>query len=86
MMELTTFRRVTGRMKALSAVTGAGVVITRGAFTVTYGDDAGTSTASTPDLPVATLTLTTAPTELATPFASPTHTATPCAKRATMPC
>jgi hypothetical protein len=85
-MVLTTPPHVNGRIKALSAVMGAGVVIAMGAITVAYGHDGDTSVAGVNGLPMAKLTLTTAPTELATPFASPTHTATPCPKRATMPC
>jgi hypothetical protein len=86
-MELRTFCRVAGSVKVLAAVIGAGIVVAMGAITIGYGDDGvGTSTASTNGLPVASVTLSTAPTELATSFARPTYTAHPCPKRATMPC
>jgi hypothetical protein len=86
-MEQRTFHCVTGSVKMLAAVIGAGVVVAMGAITVASGaHEPGTSTASSHDLPMASVTLTTAPTALATPFASPTHTASLCAKRQTMPC
>jgi hypothetical protein len=44
------------------------------------------SVALTNDPLLVTVTRSTAPSELATPFARPTHTAKPCAARATMPC
>jgi hypothetical protein len=84
-MKPMTPHRVRGSLKTLSAVIGAGVVVTMGAVTFAHAGEDGVSTASTNVLPQ-TLTSTTAPTELATPFASPTYTATPCPKRATMPC
>jgi hypothetical protein len=85
-MEHRTFCRVAGSVKVLAAVIGAGVVVSMGAITIANGDEVATRTASTNGLPVASVTLSTAPTELATSFARPTYTARPCAKRATMPC
>jgi hypothetical protein len=86
-MEQKTFHHVTGSVKILSAVIGAGVVVAMGAITVASGaDEPDTSTASSNQLQRASVTQTTAPSELATPFASPTYVAHPCAKRATMPC
>jgi hypothetical protein len=85
-MELTISRRVAGSVKVLAAVGGAGVVVAMGAITIANGNEVGASTASTNGWPLAPVTQTTAPTELATSFARPTYTAKPCAKRATMPC
>ena len=67
-MELRTFCRVAGSVKVLAAVIGAGNRGRNGcAITIANGDDeVATSTASTNGLPVASVTLSTAPTELAT--------------------
>jgi hypothetical protein len=79
--------RVSGRVKALSAVMGAAAAVAMGAMCFAHASDVpGISLARTDDLPSATVTRSTAPKELATSFARPTHTATPCAARATLPC
>jgi hypothetical protein len=85
-MKQQAFRRVTGRLKLLSAVVGVGAVA---AAAITVGHESrevDPSVASLHRLPMAQATQTTIPTELATPFARPTHTAKLCAKRQTMPC
>jgi hypothetical protein len=80
-------RDVIGSMKVLSAAIGAIVGVTIGTISAAgWGAEAATGTASNGHLPLAPVTVSTAPTELATPSASPTYTATPCPKRATMPC
>jgi hypothetical protein len=86
MMELRTFGRRAGRVKVLAAVIGTGAVVAMGAITIAHVEnEVGTSTARTNDLPMASVTMTTARTELPISYA-PTYTAHPCAKRATMPC
>lgn len=81
------FRHLIGNVKMLSAVAGAGVVMTMGVLTAaTEHTQSGVSASVQGGVPMATVTKSSAPSELVTPFASPTYTATPCAKRATMPC
>ena len=76
-----------GRVKMLSAVMGVAAAVTMGAMCFSHGSDVtGISLARTDDLPSATVTRSTAPKELATPFARPTNPAQPCAARATLPC
>jgi hypothetical protein len=87
MMELLNFRRLRGSVKVLSAVLGAGAVVTAGALTIAYqGNEMGTSTASTSGWERATVTRSASPPAPETSFATPPHTATPCAKRAVYPC
>lgn len=86
-MGANTFRHVVGSVKMLSVVMGAAAAVAMGALCVIHGSDAvNTSVARTDDPPVATVTRSATPRELATSFARPTHTAKPCAARATMPC
>jgi hypothetical protein len=86
-MEPLNFRRLRGSVKVLSAVLGAGTVVTAGALTVAYqGNEVGTSNASTSGWEEATVTRSASPPVPETPFATPPHTATPCAKRAVYPC
>lgn len=86
-MGANTIRRILGSAKVLSAVIGAAAAIAMGAMSLIDGSDvAGISVARNDDPPLATVTWSMAPSELATPFARPTHTAKPCAARATMPC
>jgi hypothetical protein len=86
-MQLTTFHRVRGSLKVLSAVTGASVVVAMGALTVGYqGNEVGTSIASTNGWEQATITRMPSPAAPETSFAIPTFKAIPCAKRAVYPC
>lgn len=86
-MGANTIRRVIGSVKTLSAVMGAAAAVAMGGMSFTHGSDVtGSNVARNDDAPVSTVTRSTGPRELATPFARPTHTATPCPARATMPC
>jgi hypothetical protein len=86
-MELVNVCRTVGKTRGLAAVIGAAAVVTMGALTIGHTtDEVGPSVASSDGGQVVTVTKTTAPKELPTPFAKPTYVATPCAKRATMPC
>jgi hypothetical protein len=87
MMQLKNFRRVSGTVKALSAVTGAGVFVTMRAMTVACsGHEVDTSTASPDNWAVATIIATPPSAGPETAFAEPTHKAIPCPPRATFPC
>ena len=87
MIESIDFHRLRGRVKVLSAVIGASVVVTMGAVTVAYpGNEVGTNTTNSNGWPAATITRTPPPSAPHTSFAIPTHTATPCPKRVTLPC
>jgi hypothetical protein len=86
-MQLTTFHRLRGSLRLLSAVTGAGVVVAMGALTIAdQGNQDGASTASPNGWAVATVTMTPPPEAPETSFAAPTFKAVPCAKRAVYPC
>jgi hypothetical protein len=84
-MEPKNFHRLRGRVKVLSAVIGASVVVAMAAVTVAYpGTEVGASATSSNGWPAATITRT--PPAPRTSFAAPTLTATPCPKRVTLPC
>lgn len=86
-MGANTIRRFNGSVKTMSAAMGVAAAVAMGAMCFAHGSEAvGMSIARNDDPPLATVTRSTAPRALATPFARPTHTAKPCAARATMPC
>jgi hypothetical protein len=87
MMDPNNCHCLRGRVKVLSAVIGASVVVAMGAVTVAYpGNEVGTSTATPNGWPAATITRTPPPSAPHTSFAAPTLTATPCPKRVSLPC
>jgi len=86
-MEPNNFHRLRGRVKVLSAVIGASVVVAMGAVTVAYpSNQLGTSTARPTGWSAATVTRTPPASAPQTSFAAPPITATPCPKRVTLPC
>jgi hypothetical protein len=85
-MELTKFHRLRGSVKMLSAVLGAGVVVTSAVTAAYQGNELSTSTASTSGWEQATVTRSPSPATPETSFAAPPHTANPCAPRAVYPC
>jgi len=86
-MEPNNFHRLRGRVKVLSAVIGASVVVAMGAVTVAYPGNDGGATATSPNgWPAATVTRTPPASAPETSFATPPITATPCPKRVTLPC
>ena len=81
-MHIQATRRLTRRVKALSAAVGASSVVGMAAFgALGMGSQAAASTE-----PVAPTITRIVETTLKVTSASPTYTATPCGKRQTMPC